>query len=140
MLTHVTSMQVLFNTCIVNMTLTFFFTAIEICIQDGSIINLLLNNLTEQFMCSSHFLLQTDNYRQTGSSLQMLQHCRCLSLWQTHWLRLNWYITAQSVTTKIKTVTLFLLLFKWICVVDAKSIFHSAGKASCSATTYKVSK
>lgn len=28
-------------------------------------------------------------------------------------------------------VTLFLLFFKRICVVDTKSIFHSTGKASC---------
>lgn len=30
-----------------------------------------------------------------------------------------------------EAVTLFLLLLKWICVVDAKTIFHSAGEASC---------
>lgn len=40
----------------------------------------------------------------------------------------------QRVNITAETVTLFLLLLKWICVVDAKSIFHSAGEASCRGT------
>lgn len=43
----------------------------------------------------------------------------------------------QRVSVKAETVTLFLLLLKWICVVDAKSIFHSAGEASCRDATQR---
>lgn len=46
-------------------------------------------------------------------------------------LRLDCDGPDRRVDIKAETVTLFLLLLKWICVVDAKSIFHSAGEAPC---------
>lgn len=39
-----------------------------------------------------------------------------------------------SVNIPTEAVTLFLLLLKWICVVDTKSIFHSTGEASWRST------